>query len=163
MSQEADYTFDPVEVDPAGSRKVMLDLFGKCANYRQPNEPYGTTEYVRPDPATGFAYECTIAGTTGTRHPVWPKVIGQTVTDGSVTWTCRAASTNGLNAITSPSAVSDPTGITISDVSVEEAHKILATYTPPASSEGQGYDAVFTFTLNGVTRVARQRVEIRKQ
>lgn len=156
-----DYTFDPIEVDPGESRKVTLDLFGKCANFWRPNEQYASTEFIRPTRATGFSYECTTAGTTSEREPIWPRAIGLTVTDGSVVWTCRAASTNGLNAITSPSATPDPTGFTIGGVSVEEAHKILATYS--GGQLGQNYDAVFTFTLNGVSRVARQRVEFRKR
>jgi hypothetical protein len=42
----------------------------------------------------GYAYECTVAGTThATVEPTWPTTVGNTVTDGGVTWTCRAAVT----------------------------------------------------------------------
>jgi len=38
----------------------------------------------------GFRYECTVAGTThATTAPTWPIVEGATVTDNTVTWTCR--------------------------------------------------------------------------
>lgn len=36
-------------------------------------------------------FECTTAGTSGASEPVWPTTIGATVTDGSITWTARAA------------------------------------------------------------------------
>ncbi len=37
----------------------------------------------------GFRYECTTAGTTDVAEPAWPVVHGDTVVDGTVTWTCR--------------------------------------------------------------------------
>jgi hypothetical protein len=38
----------------------------------------------------GFRYECTTAGTShATTEPTWPTVEGETVEDGTVTWTCR--------------------------------------------------------------------------
>jgi hypothetical protein len=66
-----------------------------------------------------------------------------------------------VNAISSPSASSDPTGLTITNVSAAETTKIQATYS--GGVEGETHDAVFTFTLNGVTRVARQKVPIEKR
>lgn len=158
-----DYRFDDhLGKDPAEAAPVVLDLFSLCANFWTTNEQYSQGEFVRPNRATGFSYECTTAGTSGFREPNdWPTTIGATKTEGSVTWTCRAAGSNGLNAITSPSAVSDPTGLTIGSVSVSESTKILATYS--GGVEDQEYDAVFTFTLNGVTRIGRQRVPVRKR
>lgn len=158
-----DYTFDPVTIDPGDTFKVALDLFDICANFWTPNEQYALGEFVRPRLSTGFAYECTSAGTSGRREPIWNRTIGAVLSsnDGSVQWTCRTAGTNGLMAISSPSAVSDPLGLTISGVAVSESTKILATYA--GSSLGQDFDAVYTFTLNDVTRIARQRIEIRKR
>jgi len=38
----------------------------------------------------GFRYECTTAGTShATTEPTWPTTEGETVVDGTVTWTCR--------------------------------------------------------------------------
>ena len=37
----------------------------------------------------GCVYECTTAGTSGTTEPTWPTSNGATVSDNTVTWTCR--------------------------------------------------------------------------
>lgn len=158
---ENEYTFRPIIKDAGETRKVELDLFGKCANFWRANEQFGLNEFIRAEQSPGFSYEATIAGTSGSRPPTFPRAIGQTVTDGSITWTCRAAATNGLNAVSSPSGTSDPTGLTIANIAVIESTKIYAEYS--GGTVGQQYDAVFTFTLNGVTRVARQTVLIRKR
>jgi hypothetical protein len=158
---DPEYRFGAVAMDPAETLQVTLNLFRICASFWRGNEPYASSEYVRPNRATGFAYECTTAGTSAGREPVWPRVISSTVTDGSAVWTCRAAEANAISAVSSPSAASDPTGLTIGSVSVSESAKILATYS--GGTLGQDYDAVFTFTLNGATRVARQRVQVRKR
>jgi len=46
-------------------------------------------DWVLPTTSNGYYYECTTAGTTGTDEPTWPTTPGQTVTDGTVEWTCR--------------------------------------------------------------------------
>lgn len=35
-----------------------------------------------------YAYECIVAGTTGSTQPTWPTTLGGTVTDGTATWMC---------------------------------------------------------------------------
>lgn len=148
-------------VDPGESSKVRINAYDMCAIRWEQNEPYSLLDFIRPTVANGFSYEATTVGTSGSKEPRWPTIIGNTVTDGSVTWSCRAAASGGVNAITAPSATSDPTGLTIASVSVSESHKILATYSGGAL--GQSYDAVYSFTLDGVTRIARQRVHVRKR
>jgi len=149
--------------DPAESIPIELDWFSYCANFWRANEVVTSSEFVRPNTrrATGFSYEATAAGTTSNREPVWPTIIGLMVVDGSVTWTCRAAGTNGLNVLSAPSAVSEPTGLTISSISAAENTKVRATYV--GGTLDQDYDAVFTVIINGVPRVGRQRVMVRKR
>lgn len=118
-------------------------------------------EFVRPSMPTGFSYEVTTAGLTGAREPKWVTALNATMQDGSVTFTCRAAGSNGINAISGVSAVSAPTGLTIGSISVSDSTKILATYS--GGSEDNTYDVAYTFTLAGNTRVARQRVPVIKR
>lgn len=157
---DPDFVFPSISKNEGDSKPVELNLFRWCANYWRANELFPNSETIRPAIATGFAYQ-SAGGTSAAREPIWPKVLGATVLDGSVTWTCVAADTNGINALSAPSGTSEPTGLTISSVSASESTKIIATYI--GGSLGQDYEAVFSFTLNGVPRVARQLVQIRKR
>lgn len=47
-----------------------------------------------PTVANGYYYEVTVAGTTGGVQPTWPTTLGDTVTDGTVTWICRGRYNN---------------------------------------------------------------------
>lgn len=162
MSEPADYRIQPDALkDAAESLKVSIDLYDLCAVKWRPNEDHSSGEFIRPPSPNGFSYEVTTGGRTGASPPRFPTTIGNAVTSGSVTLTCRASSGGGINAITSPTATSDPTGLTISGVAVSESHKILATYA--GGTEGQDYDVVYSFTLDGVTRIARQKVKVRKR
>lgn len=49
-----------------------------------------------PSPATGYYYEVTVAGITGGAPPIWPTTLGDTVTDGTVTWICRGRYIDGV-------------------------------------------------------------------
>ena len=51
---------------------------------------YVLEDRVRPTTRNGHLYECTVAGTSDVSEPVWPTVDGDTVVDGTVTWTCIA-------------------------------------------------------------------------
>lgn len=50
---------------------------------------YSVGTKVKPTTATGYAYECTTAGTSGTTEPTWPN--SGTVADGTLVWTCISA------------------------------------------------------------------------
>jgi hypothetical protein len=74
---------------------------------------------VRPagDP-TGFEYLCTSGGRTGSEEPAWPRVIGGSVVDGSLTWQAQAISFDSLvERIASDTwTASDPVGLTTAAV-----------------------------------------------
>lgn len=158
---DVDFRLPPATKDPDESLPVTLNFYGDCVNAWRRNEPYSTLEFVRPfAKPNGYAYECTTAGVSGAREPVWPTTLARTVTDGSIVWTCVAAGSNGINPITAPTAVAD-SGLTVTDVIVVEAYKILATYA--GGTDGTDYEVAYSFTLNGVTRSARQIVQVRKR
>jgi len=54
-----------------------------------PTQAYALTDAVTPSPANNYVYDVTVAGTTGSSQPVWPTTVGATVTNGTVTFTCR--------------------------------------------------------------------------
>ncbi len=43
-----------------------------------------------PAKPNGYAYKVTTAGISGTTEPLWPKTLTNTVTDGTIVWTCEA-------------------------------------------------------------------------
>lgn len=67
----------------------------KHAYLDDPGAWAATTAYTlgafrRPSVKAGYRYEVTTAGTSGGSEPTWPTTPGNTVVDGTVTWTCRA-------------------------------------------------------------------------
>ncbi|TAL17042.1 hypothetical protein EPN96_06595 [bacterium] len=48
---------------------------------------YSLGALVKPATANGFVYKCSTAGTSGGSAPVFPSIVGATVTDGTVVWT----------------------------------------------------------------------------
>ncbi len=74
-------------------------------------QDYAENDVVRPTRPNGFEYICTVAGQTSKREPVWKKVLGETVIDGSITWTAQAPSVDGRDSIASTNLES-PDGIT---------------------------------------------------
>lgn len=58
---------------------------------------YSEGDFVEPTTANGFIYRCTTAGTSGSTEPTWPTTEGDTVSDGTVVWTCHD-NTIALNA-----------------------------------------------------------------
>jgi len=155
----SEHRFPPIVKDPAEVRSVILRFYKVCANIWRPNEVYDASEFVRPTRGNGFSFVSN-GGTSGSREPVWPKTLGATVIDGSVTWTCMVAADNGLNPISAPTAVPDP-GLSVSSLIVSEFTNLLADYT--GGTDGQDYTVVFSVLVNGRPRVARQMVQVRQR
>ena len=71
-----------------------------------PQACYKIGDYIRPRIANGKVYQCSSAplkdgnyyeGQIGSSEPLWPTIIGSTVVDGQLTWTCVGADTASYN------------------------------------------------------------------
>jgi len=49
---------------------------------------YAENDQVMPVTENGLVYYASTAGTTDDREPIWTTTIGDTVSDGTVVWTC---------------------------------------------------------------------------
>ena len=104
---------------------------------------YSQNYCVKPTASYNYVYEATTAGTSGTTEPTWPTTIGGTVTDGTITWACRAKWTNrtlgsygGQEAHTQ--AAPEVPGMTVS-VTLPGDTGYNATSTGGAAGSPQGY------------------------
>lgn len=156
------YALPPAVKDPEDELKVELDFFLWCANFFRSNEPTVANEHLYPTRATGLIYKSG-GGVLGFREPAyWPRTIGQSVVSGAATLEAVADGGEALVQIVSPTAAADPAGdLTITDVSVSDYRKILATYV--GGTVDQDFVAVYSFMLNGAQRRARQLVMVRKR
>jgi hypothetical protein len=55
------------------------------------NTAYQVDDLILPATPNGYYFQCTQAGESGGSEPSWPSAVNKTITDGSVLWTCVAA------------------------------------------------------------------------
>jgi len=131
--------------DPADALDHYVDFEDEGVRKWTADTDFGTAVRLRPVRGNGFEYESN-GGRSGLKPPVFPTVIGQTVTDGSQTLTCRAVSTASLRKTVAgtPTWIAD-SGITVSSpgISGTRASAVLS-----GGVDGQEYtvlvDADFT-------------------
>lgn len=86
-----------------GAITRTLTVANSWAVQRAATTAYALGDVVRPAAANGFLYRATTAGTTGAGLPTYPTVLGQTVVDGGVTWTCYALAITVFQCTSAPS------------------------------------------------------------
>lgn len=82
---------------PGDRLDFEVDFETALTRWHEPGRTYAAAVRVRVPARPGFEYEATSAGQTGKAPPIFPTTIGQTVSDGSVVWTCRAVTTSSLS------------------------------------------------------------------
>ena len=118
---------------------------------------FASGEFVRAQRDTGFYYEITTAGITANQYPVWPRVAGETVQDGSAVWTARHPSTAVLPIVLSATWTL-PSGIVLASQTLKpqliqptfsggvagEDYTLVVRVTPNA---GNAFDLTFTLPV----------------
>lgn len=70
------------------SKQITYTAGSTWATARANGTAYTLFKIVRPASANGYVYYASVGGTSGGTIPTFPTVIGATVADGAVTWTC---------------------------------------------------------------------------
>lgn len=139
---------EPLCLAVGTAETVDINLVDGCATKWEPGRVYAASVRVRPyRRPTGFEYEST-AGQTAAREPKWPTVEGGTVTDGSITWTARAISSQSLSRTVTAADWVTPTGVTVvtsSVVNASGAQRVIALIQGDAAGE---YDVSVTLTFS---------------
>jgi hypothetical protein len=92
------------------------------SNRWEPNQGYAASARVRPstlEGQTGREYESGGGQSDGDTEPDWASIgLGETLVDGSITWTARALSNNSLRERISSATWPDVAGFTISNEAI---------------------------------------------
>lgn len=136
--------------------KVKYD-FRRLLEYTwEPGAAYDSGDYVRPTNANGFEYECTTGGQTGRREPRWPTTVAATVTDGSVTWTARAFSTNATDTLSSVN-LEAPSDLTLGTSTIDGSRAIFTV-------SGGDFGGCYIVSVEGTTsagEVLEEKLQVR--
>jgi hypothetical protein len=97
------------------SKTSTFTAANSWATTRANSTAYALGAIVRPATGNGYLYQAVVAGTSGASIPTYPTVVGQTVTDGGVTWVCKGRSVLVLDCadLTWPGSTITPRGIVI--------------------------------------------------
>lgn len=117
---------------------------------RQPNTPYGAGTCVRPalaEQGTGLEYESSGGVSDGRANARlrWPRELGGTLVDGSITWTAVALSTASLEDQIDTSTWTSPSAITVDDEDITQTaglQQTAAFVDSQAGEAGQTYEIV---------------------
>lgn len=68
--------------------RASLGVTTTVASWTNTASAVALNQLVQPTTPNGFLYYASTGGTKSISEPTWPTTIGNTVTDGSVVWTC---------------------------------------------------------------------------
>lgn len=127
---------------------------------------YALDDQVEPTVDNTYVYKCTTAGTAAVSEPTWPTVIGSTVVDGTVVWTCYAknhpttevklaTTLIGLDTATGGAALSLGTVISGGSVNAAEIHiRVTNTVTTPSTTVDNHHIGIYIPVTNPVLETA---------
>jgi hypothetical protein len=138
-----------------------IDWDGWLSNFWERGEIVSPGQVIRPTSPNGFQFKTTLGGQAGNSEPVWPNIIGQTVTDGSVVWTAQAIDTTSLFATVVSVAWQVPPGITVTAQSTL-GQLVIAEIDASAATAGTNYPInVSTKMSDGETKVGQIVLKVR--
>lgn len=136
-----------IQKRPGETLDRIFDLRPEILRAWRRGVEYGAAEFVRPSAPNGYDYECTVAGRTAQREPRWPTVIGTSVPDGSLTWTCRAPNSASQDQLSGSATLTVPTGITATHLSTEATGDVLLRF--GGGIAGQDYSVLASVNTAG--------------
>jgi len=123
-------TIQASSIDPDSVKKYTINWLKWLEIVWGKDSYYETGTFVRPTVRNGYEYECTTAGASLGKEPVWPTSVDATVTDGTAVWTCRADANQALDTIAS--SYWSGTNVSVGDGSASTAIDLIGSVTPAA-------------------------------
>lgn len=146
---------DEIEIEswpakhPDATLDYAIDFEEQCARQWEKWQDYSVGQRIRifrSGRSSGLEMECTVAGRSGGRFPIFPSSQGATVIDGSVTWTARTISaTSLLRTIDGTPEWDGGSGITISGETVSDEKAIARI---AGGEDGKSYEVTITATCS---------------
>lgn len=139
---------------PAEVKEFAFDLTRRLERRWQARAFYSNGQRIRPErKRSGFEYEAGSDGETGLKEPSFPIILGETVVDGSITWTCRAISAQSLRRTISSVTWDVPAGLAQVNDAVEDepAGRQEISITLSGGTSGQSYLVVALVVYSDAT------------
>lgn len=136
----------PQSLAPGGSDQFAVDFGLRLSRILARRTSYELGVRLRSRQVAGFEWEVTQAGQTGALDPRLPRVLGDTVTDGSCVLTCRPISTASLEAQITAVTWQGPAGITAAGETWDGAQRTAAVLSAGPGVQPGEYPVVVTAT-----------------
>lgn len=128
--------------DPDVSAVYEIDWELELVSQAERSRYFSSGEVVRAQIDTGWYYECTTAGRTSRHYPVWPRSSGETVEDGTVTWTARHPDDASVPSVSS-AVWTVPSGLTLDS---QQEQGMVTYITLSGGTDGEDYEVLCRMT-----------------